>query len=83
MGKRRVRLSDIAERAGVSATTVSLVLNDKAANGNVRISDQTIKKVRRTALSMGYRLLQDRFRKILRLCCERDRSLKRASLRHI
>ncbi|MGA1195653.1 MAG: LacI family DNA-binding transcriptional regulator [Candidatus Latescibacterota bacterium] len=56
MGKRRVRLSDIAERAGVSATTVSLVLNDKAANGNVRISDQTIKKVRRTALSMGYRL---------------------------
>lgn len=56
MGKRRVRLSDIAERAGVSATTVSLVLNDKATNGNVRISDQTIKKVRRTALSMGYQL---------------------------
>jgi len=56
MGKRRVRLSDIAEQAGVSATTVSLVLNDKAANGNVRISDQTIKKVRRTALSMGYLL---------------------------
>jgi DNA-binding LacI/PurR family transcriptional regulator len=56
MGKRKVRLSDIAKRAGVSAATVSLVLNDKAANGNVRISEQTIKKVRRTALSMGYLL---------------------------
>ena len=56
MGKHRVRLRDIAERAGVSEATVSLVLNDKAANGNVRISGQTIQKVRQTALSMGYLL---------------------------
>lgn len=56
MGKRRVRLHDIAERAGVSAATVSLVLNDKASQGNVRISEETIQRVRRTALSMGYLL---------------------------
>lgn len=56
MSIRRVRLSDIAEQTGVSVSTVSLVLNDKAAGGNVRISEQTIQKVRRTALSMGYLL---------------------------
>jgi LacI family transcriptional regulator len=56
MGKRKVRLQDVAERAGVSVSTVSLVLNDKAVQGNVRISDQTIHKVRRVALSMGYLL---------------------------
>ena len=54
MGKRRVRLKDIAKRAGVSIATVSLVLNDKALKGNVRISDQTVQRVRREALAMGY-----------------------------
>ena len=54
MGKRKIRLQDVAERAGVSVSTVSLVLNDKAVQGNVRISDRTIQKVIRTALSMGY-----------------------------
>jgi LacI family transcriptional regulator len=54
MGKRRVRLQDIAEKAGVSVSTVSLVLNDKAMAGNVRISDQTIQRVRRTAFALGY-----------------------------
>jgi len=56
MGKRRVTLRNVAERANVSVSTVSLVLNDKALDGNVRISDQTIRMVRRAALEMGYLL---------------------------
>lgn len=56
MGRRRVTLRDVADRANVSISTVSLVLNDKAQNGNVRISDQTIRTVRRAALEMGYLL---------------------------
>lgn len=54
MGKRRVRLQDIAECAGVSVSTVSLVLNDKARVGNVRISKQTIRRVRHISREMGY-----------------------------
>ena len=54
MGRRRVRLQDIAERVGVSVATVSLVLNDKALAGNVRISEGTIRAVKSAALEMGY-----------------------------
>ena len=53
MGKR-VRLQDVADRVGVSTATVSLVLNDKADSGNVRISDQTVDRVRQAAWEMGY-----------------------------
>ena len=54
MGKRRTTLRDIAEKANVSVSTVSLVLNDKAREGNVRISDQTIRHVQRIAAESGY-----------------------------
>jgi len=54
MGRRRVRLRDIAEEAGVSVSTVSLVLNDKAQDGNVRISSQTVRRVRQVAVELGY-----------------------------
>ena len=54
MGKRRVTLRHIAEKANVSVSTVSLVLNDKARDGNVRISDQTIRHVQRIAAESGY-----------------------------
>ena len=54
MGKRRTRLRDIAEQAGVSVSTVSLVLNDKAQEGNVRISPRTVRRVWRVAGETGY-----------------------------
>jgi LacI family transcriptional regulator len=52
--KPGVRLRDIAEEAGVSISTVSLVLNDKALDGNVRISEPTIQYVQRIAREMNY-----------------------------
>lgn len=48
---KRATLSDIAQEAGVSVATVSLVLNDRPA----RISDATRDRVRRVAGSLGYR----------------------------
>lgn len=54
MGRRRVRLQDIAERVGVSVATVSLVLNNKALSGRVRISNQTIQDVKSAATELGY-----------------------------
>jgi LacI family transcriptional regulator len=48
---KRVTLSDIAREAGVSAATVSLVLNDRPA----RITDGTRDRVRSIAASLGYR----------------------------
>lgn len=49
---RRARLRDVAERAGVSQTTVSLVLNDRPGSG---ISVETRDRVLRVAREMGYR----------------------------
>ncbi|MGC5221170.1 LacI family DNA-binding transcriptional regulator [Micromonospora sp. DT81.3] len=46
----RARISDVAAAAGVSATTVSLVLNDVES----RISESTRQRVREAALSVGY-----------------------------
>jgi LacI family transcriptional regulator len=46
-----VTLSDIAQEAGVSAATVSLVLNDRPA----RIADTTRDRVRSVAASLEYR----------------------------
>ncbi len=48
----RARLRDVAERAGVSQTTVSLVLNDRPGSG---ISVETRDRVLRVAREMGYR----------------------------
>ena len=48
----RVRLRDVAERAGVSVTTVSFVLNERPGSG---ISVETRDRVLRVAREMGYR----------------------------
>jgi len=48
---RRVTSHDVAERAGVSRTTVSLVLNDRAAS----IPEATRRRVHEVATGLGYR----------------------------
>ena len=48
-----LKMSDIAERAGVSSSTVSFVLNDRHAAA--RISEATRQKVLSAAEEMGYR----------------------------
>ncbi|MEV8466992.1 LacI family DNA-binding transcriptional regulator [Fluviibacterium sp. DFM31] len=49
MQKKRVSIKEVAEHAGVSAATVSLVLNDKGS-----ISDKTRKQVRKSAKELGF-----------------------------
>ncbi len=49
--RARVRIRDVAERAGVSVTTVSHVLNDVPGK---RISPETRERVRRVAVQLGY-----------------------------
>jgi len=53
MGDSRTRATsrDVAERAGVSRTTVSFVLNDV---GRANISDETRRRVRQAAEDLGY-----------------------------
>ena len=46
----KIRLKDIAEAAGVSSTTCSLILNNKPIN----VSEETKKKVIQVAQEMGY-----------------------------
>ncbi|MFB9477707.1 LacI family DNA-binding transcriptional regulator [Nonomuraea salmonea] len=50
---RRLTQQDIARMAGVSQTTVSLVLNNRAGNG-VRISPETRERVLRVIRETGY-----------------------------
>lgn len=50
---KKVSISDIARQAGVSVSTVSFVMNDKAVK--MRISQEVIQKVERVAKEMGYR----------------------------
>ena len=50
---KKVSISDIARKAGVSISTVSFVMNDKAVK--MRISQEVIRKVERMAKEMGYR----------------------------
>jgi len=50
--RRRARMSDVAEAAGVSTTTVSLVLNDKAGSS---IPDVTKERVFEASRALGYR----------------------------
>ncbi|MCL6300757.1 LacI family DNA-binding transcriptional regulator [Streptomyces kronopolitis] len=52
---RAVTATDVARVAGVSQSTVSLVLNGK---GHGRISDKTVRRVTETAQRMGYRINQ-------------------------
>lgn len=47
----RVRIRDVADHAGVSSATVSLVLNGKAAS----IGEATRQRVERSAAELGYR----------------------------
>ena len=51
MAKRRVTSRDVAERAGVSRTTVSFVLNNVQG---VHISEETRKRVLQAAEELGY-----------------------------
>ena len=51
MGKRKVTSMDIAKAAGVSQSTVSMVLNKKY---NVSFSKETVEKVERVAKELGY-----------------------------
>ncbi len=51
MGKKKVTSTDIAKAAGVSQSTVSMVLNKKY---NVSFSKETIEKVERAAEELGY-----------------------------
>jgi LacI family transcriptional regulator len=50
---KKVSISDIARKAGVSVSTVSFVMNDKAVK--MRISQEVIQRVERIAKEMGYR----------------------------
>lgn len=49
----RVRLADVASRAGVSVTTASYILNGRSAQ--MRISGQTEQRVRQAARELDYR----------------------------
>jgi LacI family transcriptional regulator len=50
---KKVSISDIARKAGVSVSTVSFVMNDKAIK--MRISKEVIERVENVAREMGYR----------------------------
>jgi LacI family transcriptional regulator len=51
---RGITLKDIARKAEVSVATVSLVLNNKASSGTVRISQDTVDRVRKVAEDLDY-----------------------------
>ena len=53
MAKKKATSSDVAERAGVSQATVSMVLNKKY---NVSFSRNTVEKVEKAARELGYQL---------------------------
>ena len=53
MAKKKATSSDVAERAGVSQATVSMVLNKKY---NVSFSRDTVEKVEKAARELGYQL---------------------------
>ena len=50
---KKVTSSDVAEKAGVSQATVSMVLNHKY---NVSFSRETVEKVESAARELGYQL---------------------------
>lgn len=60
MGKNKITSSDVAEKAGVSQATVSMVLNKKY---NVSFSKEVIEKVEAAAEELGYVLPKRRTRK--------------------
>ncbi|MDD3139840.1 MAG: LacI family DNA-binding transcriptional regulator [Lachnospiraceae bacterium] len=58
--KKKITSSDIAEAAGVSQSTVSMVLNKKY---NVSFSKDTIQKVEKAAQELGYDIPKRKIRK--------------------
>ena len=53
MARKKITSSQVAEKAGVSQATVSMVLNRK---NNVSFSAETIEKVENAARELGYEL---------------------------
>ena len=53
MSKKKATSSEVAEKAGVSQATVSMVLNKKY---NVSFSRETVEKVEQAARESGYQL---------------------------
>lgn len=53
MKKRRIRISDVAELAGVSSATVSVVVNDRIGD-QVRVSPETVQRVWEAVRELGY-----------------------------
>ena len=60
MARKKVTSSDVAEKAGVSQATVSMVLNHKY---NVSFSKEVVKKVEDAARELGYVLPKRRTQK--------------------
>lgn len=60
MAKKKVTSSQVAERAGVSQATVSMILNRR---DNVSFSAETVEKVERAARELGYELPKRRKQK--------------------
>ena len=60
MSRKKATSSDVAERAGVSQATVSMVLNKKY---NVSFSREVIQKVEQAAEELGYELPRRKVRK--------------------
>ena len=60
MNKKKVTSSDVAKYAGVSQTTVSMILNKKY---NVSFSKEVVKKVEDAARELGYVLPKRRTQK--------------------
>lgn len=52
MATGKVTMEDVAEKSGISKTTVSYILNGK--NANFQISEATVRKVAEAAISLGY-----------------------------
>ena len=60
MARKKSTSSDVAERAGVSQATVSMILNKKY---NVSFSRETVEKVEQAARELGYQLPSRKGRK--------------------
>lgn len=60
MARKKATSSDVAERAGVSQATVSMVLNKKY---NVSFSRETVERVEQAAKELGYQLPSRKSRK--------------------
>lgn len=60
MARKKATSSDVAEKAGVSQATVSMVLNRKY---NVSFSRETVEKVEQAARELGYQLPRHKHKK--------------------